>query len=78
LKKWIESLPEGSTWLFPGRDPSKHISQRWIRMVTDKAARSAGIQRLYATSKDDRPMNIASPHTLRHLQAVADLDSGVP
>jgi integrase/recombinase XerD len=47
LEGWITSLPEGSMWLFPGRDPSKHISQRWIRMVIDKAAHSAGIQRPY-------------------------------
>lgn len=46
-------------------------------MVIDKAARSAGIQRPYATSKDGRSMNIVSPHTLRHLHAVA-LESGVP
>jgi len=78
LERWVKSLPEGSVWLFPGRDPSKHISQRWIRMVIDKAARSAGVQRPYATSKDGRPMNIVSPHTLRHLHAVAALDSGVP
>lgn len=78
LDRWVKSLPEGSIWLFPGRDPSKHISQRWIRMVIDKAARQAGIQRPYATSKDGRSMNIVSPHTLRHLHAVAALDSGVP
>jgi len=78
LERWTKSLPEDSIWLFPGRDPSKHISQRWIRMVIDKAARSAGIQRPYATSKDGRPMNIVSPHTLRHLHAVAALDSDVP
>jgi len=78
LEGWIGSLPEGSMWLLPGRDPSKHISQRWIRMVIDKAARSAGIQRPYATSKDGRSMNIVSPHTLRHLHAVTALDSGVP
>lgn len=78
LERWTESLPDGSVWLFPGRDPSKQISQRWIRMVIDKAARSAGIQRPYATSKDGRSMNIVSPHTLRHLHAVAALDSGVP
>jgi integrase/recombinase XerD len=47
-------------------------------MVIDKAARSAGIQRPYATSKDGRPMNIVSSHTLRHLHAVTALDSGVP
>ena len=47
LEGWIESLPEGSMWLFPGRDPSKHISQRWVRMVIDRAARQAGIQRSY-------------------------------
>ena len=47
-------------------------------MVIDKAARQAGVQRAYATSKDGRSMNIVSPHTLRHLHAVAALDSGVP
>jgi len=78
LKRWIESLPEGSIWLFPGRDPSKHISQRWIRMVIDKAARSAGIQRPYAMADDGRSLNIVSPHTLRHLHAVTALDRGVP
>jgi integrase len=33
LEGWVKSLPEGSVWLFPGLDPSKHISQRWIRVV---------------------------------------------
>lgn len=78
LKRWIESLPEGSTWLFPGRDPSNHISQRWIRMVINKAARQAGIQRSYDKSRDGRALNIVSPHSLRHAHAVAALDAGVP
>ena len=78
LKWWIERLPEGSIWLFPGRDPSKHISQRWIRMVIDKAARLAGIQRSYDTSTDGRALNIVTPHSLRHAHAVAALDVGVP
>lgn len=78
LEGWIRSLPEGSVWLFPGRDPSKHISQRWIRMVIDKAARQAGVQRAYATSKAGKTLNIVSPHTMRHLHAVHALDSGVP
>ncbi|MCR3884527.1 MAG: site-specific integrase [Methanothrix sp.] len=78
LEGWIRSLPEGVVWLFPGRDPSKHISQRWIRMVIDKAACSAGVQRPYAMAGDGRSLNIVSPHTLRHLHAVAALDSGVP
>jgi len=47
-------------------------------MVIDKAARSAGIQRPYATADDGRSLNIVSPHTLRHLHAVVVLDSGVP
>jgi len=70
LGGWIRSLPEGSMWLFPGRDPSKHVSQRWIRMVIDKAARQAGIQRPYVMPDDGRSLNIVSPHTLRHLHAV--------
>jgi integrase/recombinase XerD len=74
LERWIESLPEGSIWLFPGRDPSKHISQRWIRMVIDRAARQAEIQRSYDTSKDGRALNIVSPHSLRHAHAVTALD----
>jgi integrase/recombinase XerD len=78
LDRWIRSLPEGSIWLFPGRDPSKHISQRWIRMVIDKAARQAGVQRAYATSKAGKTLNIVSPHTMRHLHAVHALDSGIP
>jgi integrase/recombinase XerD len=78
LEWWIESLPEGSIWLFPGRDPSKHISQRWIRMMIDRAARQAGIQRSYDTSRDGRALNIVSPHSLRHAHAVAALDAGVP
>jgi len=78
LEEWIRSLPEGSMWLFPGRDPTKHISQRWVRMVIDKAAKKAGIQRPYATSKDGRPMKIVSPHTMRHMHAVHALDRGVP
>jgi integrase/recombinase XerD len=78
LEGWIRSLPEGSVWLFPGRDPNKHISQRWIRMVIDKAARQAGVQRAYDTSKAGKTLNIVSPHTMRHLHAVHALDSGVP
>jgi integrase len=78
LVGWIRSLPEGSIWLFPGRDPLKHISQRWIRMVIDKAARQAGVQRAYATSKAGKTLNIVSPHTMRHLHAVHALDSGIP
>ena len=78
LEEWIRSLPEGSTWVFPGRDPTKHISQRWIRMVIDKAARQAGVQRAYATSKAGKTLNIVTPHTLRHLHAVHALDSGIP
>ena len=78
LEGWIRSLPEGSIWLFPGRDPSKHVSQRWIRMVIDKAARQAGVQRSYDTSRDGRALNIVSPHSLRHAHAVAALDAGVP
>jgi integrase/recombinase XerC/integrase/recombinase XerD len=78
LERWAKSLPEGSVWLFPGRDPSKHISQRWIRMVIDKAARRAGVQRAYATSKAGKTLNIVTPHTLRHLHAVHALDSGIP
>jgi len=78
LEGWIRSLPEGSMWLFPGRDPSKHISQRWIRMVIDKAARQAGVQRAYATSKAGKTLNIVTPHTMRHLHAVHALDSGIP
>jgi len=65
-------------WLFPGRDPSKHISQRWVRMVIDNAARQAGVQRAYATSKAGKTLNIVSPHTMRHLHAVHALDSGIP
>ena len=78
LEQWVKGLPEGSVWLFHGRDHSKHISQRWIRMVVDKAARQAGIQRPYAMADDGRSLNIVSPHTLRHLHAVTALDSGVP
>jgi integrase/recombinase XerD len=78
LNRWVKSLPDGSVWLFPGRDPSKHISQRWIRMVIDKAAKQAGIQRSYDTSRDGRALNIVSPHSLRHAHAVAVLDAGVP
>jgi len=78
LDGWIRRLPEGSMWLFPGRDPSKHISQRWIRMVIDRAARRAGVQRAYATSKAGKTLNIITPHTMRHLHAVHALDSGVP
>lgn len=78
LEGWIESLPESSIWLLPGRDPSKHITQRWIRMVIDKAARQAGIQRSYDTTRDGRALNIVSPHSLRHAHAVTALDAGVP
>jgi integrase len=78
LERWIRGLPEGSIWLFPGRDPSNHITQRWIRMVIDKAARQAGVQRAYATSKAGKTLNIVSPHTMRHMHAVHALDSGIP
>lgn len=46
-------------------------------MVIGKAARQAGIQRLYAMADDGRSLNMVSPHTLSHLHAVTALDSGV-
>lgn len=46
-------------------------------MVVDKAARRAGVQRAYATSKACKTLNIVTPHILRHLHAIHALDSGI-
>jgi len=70
LVELVKSLPKSSIQLFPGRDPLKHILQRWIQYVIYKAARQARIQKLYAMVNDGRSLSIASPHTLRHLHAV--------
>jgi hypothetical protein len=46
-------------------------------LVIDKAARQAGVQRAYATSKAGKTLNIVTQHSMRHLHAIYVLDCGV-
>ena len=77
LRSWIMSLPEDCKWLFPGQKEG-HPTARRVRQIVHQAADKAGIQRIYAHDKNKRPLNVISPHSLRHAHAVTALDAGVP
>ena len=77
LRSWIMSLPEDCQWLFPGQKEG-HLTARRVRQIVHQAADKAGIQRIYAHDKNKRPLNVVSPHSLRHAHAVTALDAGVP
>jgi len=78
IRTWLDTGPDGSEWLFPGRKSGRHITERRVRQIVAQAAQDAGIQRVYARDKNGRALNVVSPHTLRHSHAVAALDAGVP
>ncbi|MHC1631985.1 MAG: tyrosine-type recombinase/integrase [Methanotrichaceae archaeon] len=78
LQSWMKRLPEDQNWLFPGQKRGQHITARRVRQIVNKAAEKANIQRVYAHDKNGRPLNVVSPHTLRHAHAVTALDAGVP
>jgi len=61
---WTEARPTGG-WLFPGRDPGRHISQGAVQSALRRTAERAGICRR------------VTPHTLRHAFATRLLDAGV-
>mgnify|MGYP001090712785 CR=1 FL=1 len=77
IKAWMKTLPGSSKWLFPGQG-GRHITERRIRQIVDRAAKKAGIQRAYGHDKNGRPLYAVSPHSLRHAHAVTALDAGVP
>jgi integrase len=49
-----------------------------IRQIVHEGAVKAGVQRAYGRDKDDKPLHVVTPHTLRHFHAVRALDPGVP
>ncbi len=60
---WREYRPE--PWLFPGQDPSCHLTRDSVGQFFDRARKRAGIHKK------------ASPHTLRHSFATHLLERGV-
>ncbi len=64
LKQWIEVKPF-SIWLFPSKDPEKHITRQRIFQLIKKIAAISGVD----------PDKV-SPHVLRHAFATHVLDHG--
>ncbi len=64
LKQWEEIRPF-SVWLFPSRNPEKHITRQRIFQLIKKIAEMSGVD----------PTKV-SPHVLRHAFATHVLDHG--
>jgi site-specific recombinase XerD len=60
---WRAVRPSGP-WLFPGRDPGRHLSKRALQNALERTVEATGIRRK------------ATPHSLRHAFATHLLDEG--
>jgi integrase/recombinase XerD len=64
MEEW-KNVSEKSTWVFPSRNPSKHITRQRVFQILKHVAAVSGID----TTK-------ISPHVLRHAFATHILDNG--
>jgi integrase/recombinase XerD len=62
---WVKNPEDKSTWLFPGKDPSKPMDRSSLNKVLVPALKRAGIKKR------------VTPHTLRHCFATHLLENGV-
>ncbi len=77
LKAFLRLEKRKKGYLFRSRQEKK-LTTRRIEQIIHKYARRAGIQKVYAYDKRNRPLYTVSPHTLRHTHIVHALLDKVP
>jgi len=77
LKAFLRLEKRKKGYLFRSRQEKK-LTTRRIEQIIHKYAKRAGIQKVYAYDKRNRPLYTVSPHTLRHTHIVHALLDKVP
>ena len=77
LKALLRLEKRKKGYLFRSRQ-GKKLTTRRIEQIIHKYAKRAGIQKVYAYDKRNRPLYTVSPHTLRHTHIVHALLNKVP
>jgi len=77
LKALLRLEKRKKGYLFRSRQ-GKQLTTRRIEQIIHKYAKRAGIQKVYAYDKRNRPLYTVSPHTLRHTHIVHALLDKVP
>ena len=77
LKAFLRLEKRKKGYLFRSRQEKK-LTTRRIEQIIHKYAGRAGIQKVYAYDKRNRPLYTVSPHTLRHTHIVHALLDKVP
>jgi len=77
LKALLRLEKRKKGYLFRSRQEKK-LTTRRIEQIIHKYAKRAGIQKVYAYDKRNRPLYTVSPHTLRHTHIVHALLDKVP
>ena len=77
LKALLRLEKRKKSYLFRSRQ-GKQLTTRRIEQIIHEYAERAGIQKVYAYDKKNRPLYTVSPHTLRHTHIVHALLDKVP